>query len=113
MRYWNPSSSKSISDHESNTEPQPFDAPTEPSVGKCAGFCANQPENCNIMQDTCGGCPVCHHLNELEESNNEPQPFDAPTEPPVGKCAGFCANQPENCNIMQDTCGGCPVCHHL
>merc|ERR1712232_319626 len=70
----NPSSSKSISDHESNEETLPLDAPREPSVGQCAGFCANQPENCITMHESCGGCPECH------ESNKEPQPLDAPTQ---------------------------------
>merc|ERR1712157_391613 len=44
--------------------------PTERSLSQCAGFCANQPENCNTMSLWCGGCPVCRRMlsEQTEES---------------------------------------------
>merc|ERR1712230_42933 len=35
-------------------------------LSQCAGFCANQPENCNTMSLWCGGCPVCRRLKGEE-----------------------------------------------
>merc|ERR1712230_131455 len=31
-------------------------------LSQCAGFCANQPENCDTLSLWCGGCPVCRRL---------------------------------------------------
>merc|ERR1711939_1099562 len=53
---------------EENTESKTRETPTERSLSQCAGFCANQPENCNTMSLWCGGCPVCRRLKETEEN---------------------------------------------
>jgi len=53
---------------EENTESKTSDTPTERSLSQCAGFCANQPENCNTMSLWCGGCPVCRRLKQTEEN---------------------------------------------
>jgi hypothetical protein len=88
------------------------ETPTERSLSQCAGFCANQPENCSTMSLECGGCPVCRRLKETEE-NTESKTSETPTERSLSQCAGFCANQPENCSTMSLWCGGCPVCRRL
>merc|ERR1719456_1682336 len=63
------------------------------SLSQCAGFCANQPENCNTMSLWCGGCPVCQRmLSEQTEESRLTDQEDSKSRS-LSQCAGFCANQ--------------------
>jgi len=61
----------------------------------------------------CGGCPVCQRmLSEQTEESKLTDQEDSKSRS-LSQCAGFCANQPENCNTMSLWCGGCPVCQRM